>query len=904
MVVDFSSQWLTKQRFLWVHFQILDLCDAISDSDIREILANLPDGLEDTYRRVLAKISKAPRHRRRAIRLFRWVGCAKRPLTLKELQEASVIQDTDKSWTADAKTLPDIDALLETCHGLVIRDGEGRTVRFAHHTILQFLTSGFERDTTESEDLFFSVREANLMVARICVSYLSFSDFETTVTRHQGARVNNADTLRRSEPRLIPTAVGIPRPLFQIPYRLLGGCDISSPPNIDINALLGRQSHSDLRTLVEKYALLGYIVRFWTDHTEVMSISDTSYSLLRQLVLEKRLPFEFRPWGPDRHFGDYGCSSCPPKLDDDSEPGAKDLPHASLIHWAATTGHQILFEMPSLLPYLLHERRSSQTLRIACRSGNRGIVETIRVNHPKAMFHITFNMIDDLCCYGHYELLFDILRPNNGFRPLDRPPRQVVSGFHFSTAASKGHVNVLRVLFEYDPDPGLNVIKDALYEACGGGHSEAAELLHESIIKLESDEKKDPLLFEACLAGQVATVKFLLDIEPSHIARSSKLIALPANRNTTMQLHFGNDRDHVLVRDPAAIQVAAARGRHDVVRLLASHGWYAILLARENSEMRRQSLLIERCPPLQIACIFEQAKTACALIDCVADLNARDRWGRTAIDYAACHDNASVIEKLANAKADPNLVDVTGKTPLMHALLSGRGLQCSEALLAMGADASICNMAGRNVLGLAAEEGYCDLIEILLQRDPNLVHMNDTLGNGPLYYAACSTSSRALKILINYQANVHARNARLETPLHMAIRERKYDNVEHLLTRGANLFARDEFDETALRMMDSRFSGPDIVRLMEVSTYLRVRPSFLETARRLNGKARKNRVAIINALEGAYLETSQHKIPAAEAGFGLETWAETTNPDYGRVNSDSQVDDEDGEDTTLIGVAI
>lgn len=45
-------------RFLWIHFQLIDLCGAMSSAQIRNTLQNLPDGLGDTYGRILKSISR------------------------------------------------------------------------------------------------------------------------------------------------------------------------------------------------------------------------------------------------------------------------------------------------------------------------------------------------------------------------------------------------------------------------------------------------------------------------------------------------------------------------------------------------------------------------------------------------------------------------------------------------------------------------------------------------------------------------------------------------------------------------------------------------------------------------------------------------------------------------------
>ena len=74
-------------RFLWVAFQIEDLCRQKSDAEIRHSLKTLPKDLPETYQRALSRIVKEG-NGKLANKIFRWVAAAKRPLDSS--QRASV----------------------------------------------------------------------------------------------------------------------------------------------------------------------------------------------------------------------------------------------------------------------------------------------------------------------------------------------------------------------------------------------------------------------------------------------------------------------------------------------------------------------------------------------------------------------------------------------------------------------------------------------------------------------------------------------------------------------------------------------------------------------------------------------------------------------------------------------
>ncbi|KAL3492817.1 ankyrin repeat-containing domain protein [Aspergillus germanicus] len=73
--------------------------------------------------------------------------------------------------------------------------------------------------------------------------------------------------------------------------------------------------------------------------------------------------------------------------------------------------------------------------------------------------------------------------------------------------------------------------------------------------------------------------------------------------------------------------------------------------------------------PLFLASFNGDAKVAKLLIDNGANVEARNKKGRTALHIAAKHDrNVEILFVLLNAGADLNGADHQGDTPLCHAL--------------------------------------------------------------------------------------------------------------------------------------------------------------------------------------------------------------------------------------------
>ena len=98
--------------FLWVFFQLDDLCEAPSDAMIRQSLRNLPNGLIETYERILNKIAQNTIKSLVARKIFIWLICAQRPMGIKEAKEAVAFEPSDLSW--DLEKIPDEDLMIET----------------------------------------------------------------------------------------------------------------------------------------------------------------------------------------------------------------------------------------------------------------------------------------------------------------------------------------------------------------------------------------------------------------------------------------------------------------------------------------------------------------------------------------------------------------------------------------------------------------------------------------------------------------------------------------------------------------------------------------------------------------------------------------------------------------------
>jgi len=102
-----------------------------------------------------------------AKQVLSWITCAKRPLTTSELRHALAVE-IGKS-ELDIENLPEIEDILSVCAGLVTVDVESDIIRLVHYTTQEY----FER----TQGHWFP--NAEIDIAKICVTYLSFDIFES-----------------------------------------------------------------------------------------------------------------------------------------------------------------------------------------------------------------------------------------------------------------------------------------------------------------------------------------------------------------------------------------------------------------------------------------------------------------------------------------------------------------------------------------------------------------------------------------------------------------------------------------------------------------------------------------------------------------------------------------------------
>ena len=167
---------LTTRRFLLAQLHFDSLKGKTSPKAIRAALSKLPTGSEaydhaynDAMERIEGQLADEEELAKRALS---WITCAKRLLTTSELEHALAIELGELQF--DKENLSPIEDIVSVCVGLVTVNGESGIIRLVHYTTQEY----FER----TQKGWFPDAETN--IATICVTYLSFNDFEIGICQN------------------------------------------------------------------------------------------------------------------------------------------------------------------------------------------------------------------------------------------------------------------------------------------------------------------------------------------------------------------------------------------------------------------------------------------------------------------------------------------------------------------------------------------------------------------------------------------------------------------------------------------------------------------------------------------------------------------------------------------------
>ncbi|KAK6507996.1 hypothetical protein TWF481_006415 [Arthrobotrys musiformis] len=280
--------------FLWVFFQIQDIRRAGNREKIYSLLRGLPNGLSETYERIIRRIHEE-RDSHEAAMTFKWLSECRRPLTLMELRDAIAIRVGDTQHAQiRMRYNDDPEGIIQNCGGLVIKNEQDQTVQYAHSTVSKYLQSRTDDGSPE---------EASIDTAQLCATYLQLRDFGT-----QLARIKKKVEVV-SEPKdwitiLLPVKLKFLDPICRSAFDMVSGsrqAPISTARRENPIEVFARSAcdtpKSDTETkFMSSFPCLKYIAEYWLHHFGLDGARKLDRARHLEALLDALdLPFPFLP---------------------------------------------------------------------------------------------------------------------------------------------------------------------------------------------------------------------------------------------------------------------------------------------------------------------------------------------------------------------------------------------------------------------------------------------------------------------------------------------------------------------------------------------------------------------------------------------------------------------------------
>ncbi|XP_071111901.1 serine/threonine-protein phosphatase 6 regulatory ankyrin repeat subunit B-like [Haliotis cracherodii] len=508
------------------------------------------------------------------------------------------------------------------------------------------------------------------------------------------------------------------------------------------------------------------------------------------------------------------------------------------------------------------------------------------------------NVLHVACLEGHVDIVKYVLSQ----KVADINSRGRYGWTPLMVAAQKGHRQVFDLLVGEEADVSLvdDDGNNVLHVACLEGHVDMVKyVLSQKVADINSrgqygrtplmvaaekglrqvfdllvgeeadvslvDDNRDNILHVTCLGGHVDMVKYVLSQKVADIhsrgnyGRTPLMMAAEKGHRQVFDLLVTQGADVTLVDDDRhnILHVASLGGHVDIVKYVllqkvadinsrGRYGWTPLMVAAQKGHRQVFDLLVTQGADvslvdddgnnvLHVACLEGHVDIVkYVLSQKVADINSRGRYGSTPLMVAAQKGHRQVFDLLVGEEADVSLVndnrndilhvaclgghvdivknvlsqkvaDINirgryGKTPLMVAAQKGHR-QVFDLLVTQGADVSLVDDDGNNVLHVACLEGHVDIVKYVLSQKVADINSRGQYGSTPLMMAAEKGLRQVFDLLVTQGADVSLVDDDGNNVLHVACLEGHVDIVKYVLSQKvADINSRGQYGSTPLMM--------------------------------------------------------------------------------------------------------
>ncbi|KAK2470112.1 hypothetical protein H9L39_18260 [Fusarium oxysporum f. sp. albedinis] len=215
------------------------------------------------------------------------------------------------------------------------------------------------------------------------------------------------------------------------------------------------------------------------------------------------------------------------------------------------------------------------------------------------------------------------------------------------------------------------------------------------------------------------------------------------------------------------------------------------------------------------------------LVENGADIESANRFMTTPLMQACRYRNHEAVKLLIRCGANVERVNNDDETAMSIAVTNGDE-PILIALLEAGArfdDGSFFDKTN-TPLRRAAKQGHVDMVRLLLSKGADVeanykfVYRNTsaseprTSGLTPLLEAPYWGHASVSSVLLDYNANIEAKDTSGLTPLLVAASQERYEVMKILVDRGADIHARDVTSRNALYIVWSKRRSKEVAKLL------------------------------------------------------------------------------------------
>ena len=470
---------VTHRTYLWLKLIFEVIRNQLKEKRLQRIIGTLPDTVDKAYGAILAKSTDM----KRARKLLHIVVSAIRPLTLKEMNTALAIEESDRSYE-------ELDLERETSFKTTVRKLCGlfvsiidHKIYLVHQTAKEFLVAKKDAAGPGSWKYTLEPTKSELVLAKVCIFYLLFTVFD---------------------------------------------CD----PLIIDNGASKDDMEATIKQYINKHDFLDYAAKHWPTHYQkaqaevdtallefYFSICDTRS---KRFMTWFQVYWSFRVQCPQSvtrltlasYFGHHTAVKL--LLESNAELESKDenFNGQTPLSLAAEHGHEAVVNLLLAKGAELDSRSNigRTPLSWAAAGGHEAVVKLLLENGAE------LNAVDDnkrTCLrwaarYGHEAVVNLVLE-----KGAELDSREKDGGTPLLWAAANGCNAVVKLLLERgaEVNPRSNCGRTPLYLAADSGHEAVVELLLERGAELESRDTAwgQTSLSRAARKGQEAVVKLLLE---------------------------------------------------------------------------------------------------------------------------------------------------------------------------------------------------------------------------------------------------------------------------------------------------------------------------------------------------------------------------------------------------------